>query len=143
MENLLVFTSLFFRKRAMPIKHVETKALLTHIIGVAATLEMMQNRKIAGTTIEVPKNSEGRGKKMADFLIGVIGAEAALKLIAHFGGDRLYVPKDDAHKKSQRNRLIVETYGGGRSINQIASDFNLTDRRIREILKTTDMSAAH
>lgn len=121
----------------------ETRALLINVIGADAASKLMQAKNLAGCTVEIPKATSGRGEKTIARFSLAIGTEATDKLISHFGGERIYIPRDQEHRRMLRNRRIVEAYNQGQSVNEIANDFDMSDRWVWEVLKTTDMSAAH
>ncbi|MFZ6722896.1 Mor transcription activator family protein [Undibacterium sp. Ji49W] len=121
----------------------ETRALLINVIGTDAAFKLMQTRNLAGCTFDIPKGGNGRGEKTIALFSQAIGSEATDKLMSHFGGERIYIPRDQEYRRMLRNRRIVEAYNKGQSVNEIASDFDLSDRRVWEVLKTTDMSAVH
>lgn len=117
-----------------------TVSTLNHVIGKAAARLLMQPGTYGGKTIDVPKGELGRGEQTFSALSEVVGREAAQRLCKHFGGCRFYVPKDAKGHLLDRNRRIVTAYNQGAGIHTLVSDFSLSDRRIRTILKETDMT---
>jgi hypothetical protein len=105
---------------------------------------------------------EGEVKSMLGFIVEIIGEEAAAKLIASFGGTRLYVPHspcaDDAlaravgtgaamklaqmfggervelPKPPPRRMQILTLRAAGRSVEEIARALNCTRRRVFQVL---------
>jgi DNA-binding NarL/FixJ family response regulator len=99
---------------------------------------------------------------MLGFIVEIIGEEAAAKLIARFGGTRLYVPHspcaDDAlalavgtgaalklaemfggervelPKPPPRRMQILALRAAGRSVEEIARALNCTRRRVFQVL---------
>ena len=107
---------------------------------------------------------------MLEEIVEVIGENAAARLIARFGGTRLYVPHspsaDDAlaravgeaaaiklarvfggervelPKPPPRRMQIVELRAAGRSIEEIARILNCTRRRVFQVLAESRRDAA-
>ena len=67
-------------------------------------------------------------------LANVIGLEAYKKLVQHYGGSYIYINKSDTVVRSERNAEICEKFNGS-NYNQLALEYNLTENRIRSILK--------
>jgi hypothetical protein len=67
-------------------------------------------------------------------LLMLLGAESAAKLAEHFGGDKLEVPKPDAVHRQLRARSIKARRAEGTSVAALVSEFNLSRRRILQIL---------
>lgn len=116
-------------------------SLFIALIGEDATANLLETKGIGGCSFEFPKGQTSRGDKAVQVLHDAVGIEAAKKLIKHFGGDRIYIPKGTVINRHRRNRRIVEAYNSGTPVNQLAGDFDLTGRQIWTILKNTDMSA--
>ena len=73
----------------------------------------------------------------------VIGVEATLKLCEAFGGEKLYIPRNDALQNNKRARDIHEKYyGEGCSVRELARLFGYSERHIQRIigLKAEDLS---
>ncbi|MDE6798328.1 MAG: DNA-binding protein [Ruminococcus sp.] len=77
-----------------------------------------------------PEQLTGNSKE----LINVIGLEAYKKLVQHFGGSYIYINKPDTIVKGERNAEIRRKFNGS-NYNQLAIEYNLTENRIRSILK--------
>ncbi|MBF0127259.1 MAG: hypothetical protein HQM02_08615, partial [Magnetococcales bacterium] len=68
-------------------------------------------------------------------LVGVVGEEAAQKLIAYFKGEKINIPKGDKALRCARNRLILaECDAGGVTLAELALKYGLTTRQIVNIL---------
>lgn len=64
----------------------------------------------------------------------LLGEEAANTLCRAMAGDRLAVPKTDAVLRQIRARKIARRRSQGESITSLADEFDLTPRRILQIL---------
>lgn len=116
-----------------------TVKLLFGIIGEAAALRMMEVKNFGGRTIELPKKETGRGEQAFACIAEVIGHDNAKRLSSQFGGERLYIPNLHHHFIAKRNKKIVTSYNNGTSVAELVKEYEISDRWIREILKTTDM----
>lgn len=117
-----------------------TVKLLIEIIGEAAALRMMDAKNFGGMTVEFPKKEVGRGEQAFARIAEVIGHDNAKRLSDQFGGERLYIPNLHNHFIAKRNKKIVTSYNNGTSIAELVKEYEISDRWIREILKTTDMN---
>ena len=77
-----------------------------------------------------PEQLSGSSKELAK----IIGLEAYKKLIQHFGGSYIYIIKPDTVVRSERNAEICRKFNGS-NYNQLAMEYNLTENRIRSILR--------
>ncbi len=84
-------------------------------------------------SLYVPKSLKG---KSADRLVAVIGKDAAALLIQEFGGEILSPSYPKSRYLAFRNASIVEQRKGGVSIEALAFLFDMTDRQIRNVLKS-------
>ncbi|PSJ67006.1 hypothetical protein C7J99_22995 [Brevibacillus brevis] len=66
----------------------------------------------------------------------IIGIEATLKLIKKFGGDMLYLPKEETIFRSIRDKRIKAEYNGA-NYKELAQKYNITVSWVREILADT------
>ena len=67
-------------------------------------------------------------------LAKIIGLDAYKKLVQHFGGSYIYVNKPDTVVREERNAEICRRFDG-KNYCQLAQEYNLTENRIRSILK--------
>lgn len=67
-------------------------------------------------------------------LVDVIGLEAFNKLVFHYGGSSLYIPKTDTIERQKRNTKICNEYLGGKNLKYLALKYSLTENQIRSIL---------
>lgn len=72
----------------------------------------------------------GDKKALAD----TIGLDAYKKLVQHYGGSYIYVNKPDTITRQERNDEICRRFTGS-NYNQLALEYNLTENRIRSILR--------
>lgn len=80
------------------------------------------------------KSLPGDLKRVAELL----GLDAAITLVEHFGGGYLVIPKCDGILREIRNDEIRKLYDSGTyTLRDLAWKFRLTDRTIREILVGT------
>jgi hypothetical protein len=122
-------------------KKPSTIFLLFHVIGKEATQMLTKRSAFGGTTLLVPKGEEGKSSRAFAAIAEVIGMDAAHRLCRHFGGGKVYIPVGMTAILLERDHRIVAAYNSGVTINQLAAQFNLSDRHIYLILKKTDMSA--
>ena len=66
-------------------------------------------------------------------LARLIGLEPALKVIAHYSGETIYVPKYTNMLLGLRNRLIQKEFDG-RNLRALAAKYNLSTKHIRNII---------
>ena len=67
-------------------------------------------------------------------LVNVIGLEAYKKLVQHYGGSYIYINKPDTVTRKERNTEIRKKFNGSNYC-QLAQEYQLTENRIRAILK--------
>ncbi|MDE6426402.1 MAG: DNA-binding protein [Ruminococcus sp.] len=77
-----------------------------------------------------PEQLTGSNKELAK----VIGLEAYRKLVQHYCGSYVYVNKSDTVIKNERNAEIFRKFNGS-NYSQLATEYNLTENRIRSILR--------
>ncbi len=68
-------------------------------------------------------------------LIENLGYDVALTLCTFYGGCTLYIPNAKGLKLAQRNQRIKSDRLAGAEINQLAINYQLSDRQICSILK--------
>lgn len=122
---------------------VSAGELFRQVLGSTLANQLMRAKGLAGCQIAIPKGRTERSGKIGQLLTDAIGIEGAEKVISHFGGEVIYIPKDFATKLMVRNQEIVQEYNSGMSILDIASKHDLSDRRVQIILKKTDIGTAH
>lgn len=67
-------------------------------------------------------------------LVDVIGLEAFNKLVFHYGGSSIYIPKTDTIERQKRNTKICNEYLGGKTLKYLSLKYSLTENQIRSIL---------
>lgn len=65
----------------------------------------------------------------------LFGKDLAQKVKHEFGGLVVYIPKSYGQSRATRNAKILERFGKGDSIERLARNFRLTERRISQILQ--------
>jgi hypothetical protein len=68
------------------------------------------------------------------WLTTFIGREQADALCKRYGGDTLWIPKNDGGVRQLRDTRIKALRTEGATINALATEFRLTDRQIYNIL---------
>jgi Mor family transcriptional regulator len=68
-------------------------------------------------------------------LVELIGTAATTKLIAVYGGEKIWIPRCAQALRDIRDRRIIAAYDGGQSASRLAREHSLTDRQIYTILK--------
>ncbi len=129
----------------------ESASLLGSVLNDANTLlALMQN--FGGCTLRIPKKwppkvstKEGAKPRRPHALCQVLSTEQMAKVVAHFGGTEVYIPKGARYLGQVRNHEIIESYSkatgqgvsSGHVVQKLAQRYGLSDRRIWDILKTT------
>ncbi len=98
---------------------------ISRIIGLQHCLKLVDHYK--GVRMWVP--TEFRDDHV---LCKIIGHEHAAKLIEQYGGDTIDIPKCDHALRTMRNATIIKS---DKSQRQLAIEYDLTDRQIRNIQK--------
>lgn len=117
-----------------------TIKLLVSMIGEPEAIRFMDTKNFGGGNFDFPKSETGLGAQTFAALAEVVGINNAKKLCKHFGGESLYIPNLAQEYRQKRNINIVMKYNNGTSIRELMREHQLTDRRIWEILKTTDVN---
>ncbi len=102
------------------------------LIGLAPALALVQ--AYGGCILRVPTGAHADGQVRAR-LIGLLGGDAADVFIAHYGGERLSIPRCAAALRDERDAMIIAAYTSGRAVPTLAREHALTERQIRNILK--------
>lgn len=69
--------------------------------------------------------------EMAEFL----GVETFIKFCDYFGGSHIYIPKLKTLINIIRDREIIILFRNGTSIRTISRKYNITENRVRKIIK--------
>ena len=67
-------------------------------------------------------------------LAEIIGLDAYKKLVENYGGSYIYINKPDTVTRRERNDEICQKFTGS-NYSQLAQEYNLTENRIRSILR--------
>jgi Mor family transcriptional regulator len=107
---------------------------IVEIIGEAAALKLVE--RYAGQRIRIPALSNATEEHA---LAQCIGLDALHRLIGLDGGRWMYVARCARGLRDQRDREIVTLYSPPHnvSVNELAQRYNLSYRRIEQILGST------
>lgn len=100
---------------------------------------------LGGVTVRVPAR-RGETRAAGDTLRAVVGPWGLRRLVEHYGGTELYIPRCAQPLRRVRNAAIIENFSAcaaqgessGAAVRRLALEYGLSDRRIWEILKTCD-----
>lgn len=67
-------------------------------------------------------------------LLDILPVEAVYTLIYHYGGCSITPPKIDSFTKLERDEKIKAQYYAGKKIKDLAKEYKLADRHIRNII---------
>ncbi len=100
----------------------------------------MDAKHFGGCHFAFTKNASGPGAASYAYLAKVVGENEAKSMRKFFCGESVYIPKLTQHYLQERNKRLVLTYNSDKSIRELMRDFGLSDRRIWETLKNTDLN---
>lgn len=111
---------------------------LIELIGLPATVALVE--AMPGIKFPVPRGEDNNAAGAARFahLVEAIGDEPSRRLMAHYGGEDLYVPSCKKAIRLARDRQIVADYEADASVLELALKYRLSYRSIEMILKRTD-----
>lgn len=104
---------------------------LASVIGWEATASIV--RYVGGQSRRIPLYASDE-----HWLVEFIGREKADLLCARYGGDTIWVPKNDGGVRQIRDARIRLLREEGATINALAKEFHLTDRQIYNVLATAE-----
>jgi Mor family transcriptional regulator len=104
-----------------------TLAGIAELISVSATLRLCQ--RFGGSRIYVAEKPTRRGA-----IARAIGFEAACKLAKTYGREELHIPRGSGLRRVIRNEKILRAHRAGKTVREIAFDFDLGTRQISNIL---------
>ncbi len=104
---------------------------LVDLIGFDPTMSLV--RAFGGIPMRIPKRNGGGASYEA--ISELVGHEAADKLVARYGGDRVKMPRCQRLLVVERWRRIIADYERGDTLNQIALRYRITERAVSKILK--------
>jgi Mor family transcriptional regulator len=99
--------------------------------------------------VEYPEILTDLGEHLAEKLEGRgMGSEEASDLAfavteylrRYWGGQEVYIPKAEHLEQASRDRLIYEHFAAGWSFIQLNREFNLTEQRIRQIIRAARLA---
>lgn len=104
---------------------------LVDLIGFEPTMALV--RAFGGIPLSIPKRVSGGANYEA--IAELVGQEAADKLVARYGGDRVKMPRCHRLLVVERWRRIIADAERGDTLNQIALRYRITERAVSMILK--------
>lgn len=107
-------------------KQTATQFLIA-LIGVDGARKLSD--AYGGTVLNVP-----RSVRPGSPLVRVLGEYAVGRLVGGFAGDTVYIPKDVASVRANRDRAIVAEFESGNCVRDLSLAYGLTMRRIQSIL---------
>lgn len=116
---------------------------LTEVIGIKNCLALVEN--FGGVTFPIPQRKNLRGEQRYQMLADAIGDDAALKVVTHYGGTRLYIPNCKDALRRIRNYNIIKEFeertskgeSGNSTIFNLVLRYKLADRIILNIINKT------
>lgn len=101
---------------------------MVDVIGLQATLKLVEAR--GGVRLYVPFEI-----KPEHWISRLIGFEQAVKLARYYGGqDPFFIPRALDAVIAVRNREIRQKYSMGKTQAELAREYSLTERWVREIV---------
>ncbi len=120
----------------------ENAVLLGHVLQSQETLLALM-RLMGGCTLRIPR-AWSYAQAHGHPLLEVLSKEQMQRVVLHFGGTDMYIPKGSRYFAQQRNSSIIATFTKGirqghsssRVVRELAKEHGLSDRRVWGILKT-------
>lgn len=106
---------------------------MVEVMGERATMALIH--ELGGRRIVVPGLPLKRVSSRYDFLVGVVGAEAAEAFAHRWGGIEVQVPMARRAVQRMRDRRIVKAYSEGTKVPALAGSNGLTESTVWKILK--------
>lgn len=108
---------------------------LVDLIGWHRTRDLV--REMGGVAFPVPKGRSNNrdGEARYEYLVELVGEEAAETLIQAYRGSKLHVPVCLRAGAIARQRHMQARYDQGATLGQLASEFHVTERWLSIILK--------
>lgn len=113
----------------------DTIKALVELLGYPLTMKLVETH--GGTRLKVPKGrqQQKKGRDVSAELVELLGSAPAAVFMGTYGGERLDIPRCAALLQAERNKLIVEAYGRGKAVHELAREYSLGERQIWNILK--------
>lgn len=108
------------------------------LIGPEATLRLVE--RFGGQTIAFVRGARLDTRERRAELDALVGVAQMELLIAHFGNTDVYIARCADAVRAVRDQEIVAAYDSGKTVAELVRKHNLSDRRIKQILKDTDNS---
>ncbi|MBF0340218.1 MAG: hypothetical protein HQL95_04565 [Magnetococcales bacterium] len=105
----------------------ETLREIRDVIGWPATIQLVQG--MGGVRVAIPKKM-----RPEHALVALLGADAAGKLAAMYGGENLKIPRAITALRCQRDREILRRYDEGERLAALAREYQLDLRTIERII---------
>lgn len=105
---------------------------LVEVIGLDATIDLV--KMFGGDEITVPGLVDGESR-MWDVLVECIGREAAVKLVARYRENRIYVPMCQAALRALRNQEIIAAFDAGEPFDAIRRRHKISRSYLFRLLK--------
>jgi Mor family transcriptional regulator len=128
------------------VEHLLPDSLQTLIRVIGMPTALLLVKRCPGTTVDVPKRQSRLGEIGYEKLSELVGAEVVDRMVQHFGGDRLYIPKCNQAMREQIARAIRREFDqmtareccATQAVSRLAVRYLLSDRHIWRVLKRTD-----
>ena len=103
----------------------ESIAYMATVIGMDATLQIVSSR--GGSKLYVPTNS-----MTPHWLQELIGETAFTKLVEHYRGDEIEIPKCQQALSNAKARALAARRAEGESVSTLAAEYGMTMRGVRK-----------
>ncbi|MDR5803422.1 Mor transcription activator family protein [Caballeronia sp. LZ001] len=127
------------------VEHLLPDAVKTIIglIGLPSTVRLVE--ALGGTTFPVAMRKTRLGEVRYEMLAAIVGAQAADRLTACFGGSPLYIPnctqalRELTHRKIRADfDALTQHTSAIQAATQLAREYRMSDRHVWRILKRSD-----
>ena len=119
----------------------QTIQTIAELVGMPATARLVE--AFGGTTFPVPVGGNRKKGLMRRAALGqVVGDEAAEKIVRHFGGSELYIPRCAYQLRASRDQALIKDFdelcaaglSANEATNELALKYRLSNRRVYDIL---------
>jgi hypothetical protein len=105
---------------------------LVDLIGLDATIDLV--KMFGGDELHIPEVVDGTSR-LWPVLVEAAGRAAAVSLVEHFAGTRVYVPMCRAALLTLRNREIIQRYDAGEPFDAIRRHYKMSRSYLFRVLK--------